>query len=110
MTTAFPGALDTFNNPSSTNNMNDTLVPHDLQHTNINDAMAAVQAALGITGSVLSTSVQYKLAQKQSVVIFAGAPATSTSTGIQGTIIVSGGFVYFCIATNSWVRSTVASW
>lgn len=37
------------------------------------------------------------------------APTTSTSSGQKGTIIVSGGFMYVCIATNSWVRSAAAT-
>lgn len=36
-------------------------------------------------------------------------PATSSSTGTKGTIIVFGGFRYECIATNSWVRVAVST-
>lgn len=37
------------------------------------------------------------------------APTTSASTGKTGTVIISGGFRYECIATNSWVRSAVST-
>ena len=48
MTTTFPGALDSLANPAST----DTLASsHVAQHANINDAIEAVEAKLGITGS-----------------------------------------------------------
>lgn len=37
------------------------------------------------------------------------APSTSSSTGNPGTVIISGGFMYVCIGTNSWVRSAVST-
>lgn len=37
------------------------------------------------------------------------APSTSSSTGSTGEIRVSGGYMYICIATDSWVRSAVAT-
>lgn len=38
-------------------------------------------------------------------------PATASSTGVQGTIIAgSDGYVYICIATNTWVRTLGLTW
>jgi hypothetical protein len=37
-------------------------------------------------------------------------PSTVTSTGVTGEIAFDGSFVYFCIASNSWVRAAVAVW
>lgn len=110
MTTAFPGAKDTFINPDNTKNMNDVGVQHDVQHANINDAMAAVQTSIGVTGSTDTNSIIYKLTQRQNSIGFTNPPALASSTGTQGTVIVSGGYIYICIATNTWVRNTVASW
>lgn len=59
MATAFPGAIDTFTNPSSGQFQNSP--SHSQQHDNINDAMAAVQAKVGATGSAVTTSLTYKL-------------------------------------------------
>lgn len=38
------------------------------------------------------------------------APSSATDTGATGEIRLNGGFAYFCIATNTWVRVAVASW
>jgi len=40
--------LDSFTNPTSTVNLNTTGVLHDVQHADINDAMEAVEAELGV--------------------------------------------------------------
>jgi hypothetical protein len=59
MSTNFPDALDTLNNPSST----DQLTGHAQQHTNANDAIEALQAKVGIDGSADSDSLDYRIAQ-----------------------------------------------
>ena len=38
------------------------------------------------------------------------APATATSTGTLGEIRYTPGFIYVCIATNTWVRAGLATW
>jgi hypothetical protein len=38
------------------------------------------------------------------------APATATSTGIAGQIAYDATHIYVCIATNTWVRATLATW
>lgn len=62
MTTSFPTGLDSLTNPTSTDNLNTAGVLHDEQHANANDAIEAIQAKLGIDGSAVTTSVDYKLA------------------------------------------------
>jgi hypothetical protein len=37
------------------------------------------------------------------------APATSTSTGTTGDIVVTAGFIYVCSATNTWVRTALTT-
>jgi len=37
------------------------------------------------------------------------APTTATSTGVLGEIRWTAGAVYFCIATNVWVRATLTT-
>ncbi|MGG0413147.1 hypothetical protein [Peribacillus simplex] len=34
----------------------------------------------------------------------AGTPASSTATGVRGQMMWDANYVYFCIATNSWIR------
>jgi hypothetical protein len=110
MATTFPTGLDVLVNPSSSSNLNDVGVEHDEQHANANDAIEALQAKVGIDGSAVTTSLDYKVANKQSKVLFTGAPASASATGTEGTIVVSGGFLYVCTATNTWVRSAIATW
>lgn len=38
------------------------------------------------------------------------APASATATGTKGEIRVTAGFIYVCIATNTWVRSALTTW
>jgi hypothetical protein len=40
----------------------------------------------------------------------ATAPASATSPGILGDIRVTVGFIYVCIATNTWVRTELTTW
>jgi len=48
MASSYPGALDSFTNPTATDSLNDPTVPHATQHADANDAIEAVQAELGI--------------------------------------------------------------
>lgn len=46
MTTAFPGAIDAFTNPTATDALDSATVPHASQHANINDAVEAIETYL----------------------------------------------------------------
>lgn len=61
MATNFPTSLDTFTNPSSSDLMNSATVPHAAQHGNINDAVEALEAKVGVNGSAVTTSLDYKV-------------------------------------------------
>lgn len=61
MTTAFPTALDDFTNPSGTDNLGSSVVPHASQHANLNDAVEALEARVGITGSADTASLEYRV-------------------------------------------------
>ena len=37
-------------------------------------------------------------------------PATKTSAGTKGQIAFASGFLYVCIATNTWERGAIAAW
>jgi len=38
------------------------------------------------------------------VVLHSGAPATSSSTGVQGQVAYDSNYMYICVATNTWKR------
>ena len=61
MATNFPGSLDSLTNPNS----GDTLSSpsHSSQHADANDAIEALQAKVGVNGSAVTTSLDYKVAQ-----------------------------------------------
>lgn len=61
MTTSFPTALDSFTNPTSADNLNTPAVLHTDQHANKNDAIEALEAKVGINGSAIVTSLDYKI-------------------------------------------------
>lgn len=59
MATSFPGGLDSFVDPAPTDDM--SVVSHSLQHTSANDAIAALEAKVGVNGSAVTTSLDYKI-------------------------------------------------
>jgi hypothetical protein len=44
------------------------------------------------------------------VVTRVAAPSTASSTGVVGQIAADASYIYMCIGTNSWVRTSAASW
>lgn len=61
--TNFPTNLDTFSNPSAATPQNAPGYEHDLQHANLNDAVAALQGKVGADNSTVATSFDYRLRQ-----------------------------------------------
>lgn len=65
MASSYPGALDSFTNPTSTDDLDTPGVLHDEQHANANDAIEAVQGELGVSPSGDFPSVAGRLAHLQ---------------------------------------------
>lgn len=61
MATNFPVSLDAFTNPGPSSFQDDPTVYHDVQHVNLNDGLAAVQAYVGITGSAVTSTLTNRL-------------------------------------------------
>ena len=61
MTTSFPSGLDSFTNPTATDAMDSATVPHADQHADVNDAVEALQAKVGVDGSAVTSSLDYQL-------------------------------------------------
>jgi hypothetical protein len=85
MSTSYPGALDSFVNPTATDTLDSTTVPHAAQHDNINDAMAAVQVTLGVNPQGGSATVVARLTALDSTV--AGKAATSQTMYVGTTAL-----------------------
>ena len=59
MATGFPSSLDALTNPLSTDAL--TSPSHADQHANVNDAVEALQAKVGVTASAVVSSLDYKV-------------------------------------------------
>lgn len=82
MSTNFPTSLDTFVNPTGTDlleNANNAL-DHDVQHSNANDAIEALEAKVGIDGSADQDSLDYKLSGISSGDVAVSESGTQTLT------------------------------
>lgn len=60
MSTNFPTSLDSFTNPTPTQQVSAATV-HSSQHANANDSIAALEAKVGVNSSAVTTSHDYKL-------------------------------------------------
>ena len=69
MATGFPTSLDALTNPTSTDSL--TSPSHAGQHADANDAIEALQVKVGVNGSAVTTSLDYKVSN----------PTSSTSLG-----------------------------
>jgi hypothetical protein len=63
--TNFPSSLDSLTNPTSTDALNSP--SHADQHANVNDAVEALEAKVGVDGSAVTTSLDYKVTASKTV-------------------------------------------
>lgn len=63
MTTTYPTTKQTIPNPSSTDTLENVTpeLDHDYQHSTVNDTIEALQDKVGVNGSAVTTSFDYKL-------------------------------------------------
>ncbi len=90
MTTNFPGSLDSFTNPSSTDAMDSATVPHADQHADLNDAVESLQAKVGVDGSAVTSSLDYQVANQgltfvKSQTIGSGVSSVAVSSAFSST-------------------------
>lgn len=85
MTIQFPNNLDTFTNPTGTDEV--AVVSHAGQHADANDAIEALEAKVGVDNSAVTTSHDYKLSN-----VADGDKALSNSgtQNIDGSLVVTG--------------------
>lgn len=77
MATNYPASLDNLSNPAST----DSLSGHADLHTNVNDALEALQAKVGVDNSAVSTSLDYRVAALET------APPSTESKILYETVL-----------------------
>jgi hypothetical protein len=120
----YPGSIDTLTNPTSGNNLNSP--DHANQHSDENDAIEALEAKVGITGSAVTTSLDYLVANNlgkpmnltgaTAATRYVGGRATSiptTGTFIAGDFVVlQSGAIGVCTVGGSpgtWVTLSSGS-
>lgn len=75
---AFPTSLDTFSNPTATDSQ--AVVDHAAQHSEANDAIEFIEAKVGINGSAVTTSHDFKLGEVTGTDKAVGKTANQTLT------------------------------
>lgn len=70
---------------------------------------AVTEAKLG-AGAVTEGKIGANAVTSAKVNLLGAAPASATATGVAGTIIFDATHVYFCVATDTWVRADIATW
>ena len=76
----FPTSLDALTNPVAGDATNSVTVPHATQHANANDAIEALEARVGITGSAVTSSLTYRTATLETFAVTQGAWTAYTPT------------------------------
>ena len=75
MATSYPANLDVLTNPNSSDPLSSP--SHSEQHANTNDAIEAIQAKVGVTGSTDANSLIYKIGQIETTVTNIGNSTTA---------------------------------
>ncbi len=111
MATNFPSSLDTLTNPTVSDYLNSTTVPHATQHADLNDAVEALEAKVGVDSSAVATSLDYKVAALE-----AGATASAfvvyadVAARTAGNPSPSEGDVAYMLDTNKLVIFDGSVW
>ena len=90
MASNFPASLDTFTNPSSTDAMDSVSVPHATQHSDLNDAVEALQAKVGADSSAVTSSHDYLIADHASRITTLEGASGGKIVQVQSTIKTDG--------------------
>ena len=73
------------------------------------DDLAITEGKIG-AGAVTVDKIGANAVTSAKVNLLGTAPASATATGVAGTIIFDATHVYFCVATDTWVRADIATW
>jgi len=87
MASNFPTSLDTFTNPTSTDTLDSP--PHDVQHSNANDAIEALEAKVGADSSAVTTSHDYKIDALETDVTNINELQQNEQTGTSYTLVLT---------------------
>lgn len=88
MATAYPGGIDNFNDPTAGDNLDTAAVLHTTQHTNVNDAVNAIETELGTNPKGAALSVAARLTAMDAAI--SGKLASSTFHAAFGVATLDG--------------------
>jgi len=71
--------------------------------------LAKVHETIATLSTSASTLGSTK-ADKTGVLALVAAPASATATGVAGQVAYDATAIYVCVATNTWVKATLATW
>lgn len=80
MPTNFPTSLDSLTNPLATDTLNSP--SHSGQHADANDAIEALEAKVGVTGSLVTSSLDYRVRNLESTAYFILGDTIPTSPAV----------------------------
>jgi len=89
MSTNFPTSLDALTNPSGTDSMSSP--SHAGQHTDANDAIEALQAKVGVDGSAVTSSLDFRIDAVETSVTNINQLQQNEQTGTTYTLVVADG-------------------
>lgn len=91
MSTVYPSSLDNFTNPSATDMLNSVLVPHHKQHTDLNDAVEAIETVLGLSPAGAHLTVKDRIIAAESAIatqsVLNGLTDVTISTANPGDVL-----------------------
>jgi hypothetical protein len=91
MTTQYPSSLDNFVNPSPTDRLDSVSVPHHQQHTDINDAVEALQTVIGLNPAGSHLTVKDRIIAAETNIltqsVLNGLTDVTISTAASGQIL-----------------------
>lgn len=98
MSTQYPNSLDILINPSSTDRLDSSVVPHADQHANANDAIEAIQTVLGTNPAGSYLTVKDRIISVETSIL-----TQSVLNGLTDVTITS-------VNTGDVLRFTGESW
>ncbi len=106
MAITFPTTLDTLNNPAATDKEDASGVFHDVQHSDANDAIEAIEAKVGVNDSAVTSSLDYRLRNLEYPSATGGEDDDFNDASFSGWTTVEGGGVTLTV-TESLGRCSV---